>query len=75
MGCGKSLPNYADCPNLFLKTTDYLGEGNNSSPVFDYKGRYIDMLSGNTDINTSFEYGGIFDSNQKRLCGNNFSIR
>lgn len=75
MGRGKPLSNCVNCPNLFLKTKDYLGEGNNSSPVFDYKGRYIGALSGNADINTSFECGGIFDSNQKRLCGNNFSIR
>ncbi len=61
MGRGKSLPNCANCPNLFLKTMDSLGEGNGGSPVFNYKGRYIGVLSGNTDINRSFECGRIFD--------------
>ena len=34
VGLGKPIPNCETCPNLFLKTTDSLGEGNSGSPVF-----------------------------------------
>ena len=74
-GYGKPIPNCSDCPNLFLKLENFLGEGNSGSGVYDWNGKYIGSLSNTSYPDKSFECKAIYYTDLDRWCNYEFTIK